>query len=455
MTLTVPPRGRPRRRRRKPSSKRRAASSAAAGGGGWRCSRWSSWPRPWACCRSEAGGPTRSASKRTAPAPAPQVQRRVNGPSLGLATSYQLTGPIGVAVDRAGDIYFTDGNRVYEVVRATQQLEVVAGTGAPGFSGDGGPGPEATLSGPSGIAVAPNGDVYFEDGNRVRKVSAADGVISTVAGDGRAGSQRERRPGRQGLAELRRGRGHRRGSQRLPRRGSRRRPVHRRGRQQRGPEGVAGHRVITGAAGPGIHCGPLDGICQAATHPCAPVGVAVDGSSNVFLATGCGAIRERVAATGVTSTIFSTNQDRALAGKGGDHDPTGLAVGSDKTLFVTEAYGRRLFELDMASGRVVPVAGTGTETLAANPARPRVTGDRLPRHLRVGLGRRGRWAGERLCGRLLQRRHPAGRPADRCDLNGRRGRSRRPHSSRGTAAERRTGRTEPPELDRAGPRWAE
>ena len=47
---------------------------------------------------------------------------------------------------------------------------------------------QARLSDPSGVAVAPNGDVYFEDGNRVRKVSAADGVISTVAGDGRTGS---------------------------------------------------------------------------------------------------------------------------------------------------------------------------------------------------------------------------------------------------------------------------
>jgi DNA-binding beta-propeller fold protein YncE len=39
-----------------------------------------------------------------------------------------------------------------------------------------------------------------------------------------------------------------------------------------------------------------------------------------------------------------------------------LAVGNDKTLFVTEAYGRRLLELDLATGRVVVVAGTGAET---------------------------------------------------------------------------------------------
>jgi sugar lactone lactonase YvrE len=310
---------------------------------------------------SGGGGPARP--RPAAPVPGPQVQRRVNGPSLGLATSFQLTGPIGVTVDRTGDIYFTDGFRVYEVVRATQQLEVVAGTGAGGFSGDGGPGPEATLSSPGAIAVAPNGDVYFEDGDRVREVSAADGVISTVAGDGRAGNSGNGGPAvkaslnfsEQGAADV--------------------------GLSDSiavSPDGnlymaeTANNEVqkvslatgiVSVAAGPGIHCGPLDGICQAATHPCAPVGVAVDGSSNLYLATGCGSIRERVATTGVMSTIFSTKQDRALPGKGSVHEPTGLAIGNDKTLFVTEGYGAQLLELNLASGRVEMVAGTGVETL--------------------------------------------------------------------------------------------
>ena len=121
--------------------------------------------------------------------------------------------------------------------------------------------------------------------------------------------------------------------------------------------------VITRAAGPGIHCAPLDGLCQTATHPCAPVGVAVDDSGNMFVATACGSIRERVAATGVTSTIFSAHQDPALGGARGEHEPMGLSVGNDKTLFVTDADGRQLLEINLASGRVVLVAGTGDETL--------------------------------------------------------------------------------------------
>jgi sugar lactone lactonase YvrE len=270
---------------------------------------------------------------------------------------------MGVAVDRGGDIYFTDGNRVLEVDRATQQLEVVAGTGRFGFSGDGGPGPQATLAGPSGIALAPNGDVYFEDGNRVRKVSAADGVITTVAGDGRTGSSGNGGPAvRASLDFGSAGNGDGGLSDSIA----------------LGPDGdlymaetgsnevqkvSLATGIITRAAGPGIHCGPLDGICQTASHPCAPVGVVVDSSSNLFVATACGSILERAAATGGTSTIFSTQEDPALSGTGGEHDPTGLALGDDRTLFVTEAYGRRLLELDPSSGRVVLVAGTGVETL--------------------------------------------------------------------------------------------
>ncbi len=63
-------------------------------------------------------------------------------------------------------------------------ITTMAGTGAPGFSGDNGPATKALLYGPKGIAVDPAGNVYFGDANngRVRKIS--NGVITTVAGNG-------------------------------------------------------------------------------------------------------------------------------------------------------------------------------------------------------------------------------------------------------------------------------
>jgi sugar lactone lactonase YvrE len=269
---------------------------------------------------------------------------------------------MGVAVDRAGDVYFTDANRVYEVDRATGQLEVVAGTGATGFSGDGGPGPLATLSGPRDVAVAPNGDVYFEDGSRVRKVSAATGVISTVAGDGAVGSSGNGGPAVRASLDFGGGStavGGLSDSIAVSPEGDLYLAEPANNDVQKVSRATG---IITTVAGPGIHCAPLDGLCQTATHPCAPVGVAVDSASNIFVTTGCGSITERVAATGATSTIFSTRHDPARAGAGGEHDPTGLAVGNDKTLFVTDAFSRRLLELELANGHAVLVAGTGVET---------------------------------------------------------------------------------------------
>ena len=61
--------------------------------------------------------------------------------------------------------------------------------GDPSQLGDGGPAADAHLSNPVGVALAPNGDVYIADTghNRIRRVTAATGVISTVAGDGLPG----------------------------------------------------------------------------------------------------------------------------------------------------------------------------------------------------------------------------------------------------------------------------
>ena len=121
--------------------------------------------------------------------------------------------------------------------------------------------------------------------------------------------------------------------------------------------------TITRVTGSGHHCASDDGICFATVPPCEPVGVAVDRSSDVFVATACGTVREVSGTTGAISTIFSARQSPALAGTGGKLDPVGLAVLDNQTLQVAAAYGGRLLEINVRSGRVTLVAGTGAETL--------------------------------------------------------------------------------------------
>src|ERR1019366_7456778 len=95
----------------------------------------------------------------------------------------------GVAVDAAGNLYIAEfsNNRVRKV-GTNGNIGTIAGNGVSGFSGDGLQATAAMLNGPQGVAVDSAGNVYIADtaNNRVRKV-AANGVITTVAGNGAAG----------------------------------------------------------------------------------------------------------------------------------------------------------------------------------------------------------------------------------------------------------------------------
>jgi DNA-binding beta-propeller fold protein YncE len=79
-----------------------------------------------------------------------------------------------LAVDSAGNVYFADtaGNRIQRIA-PDGAMTAVAGTGEPGFSGDGGPREAARLSGPWGVTIDPAGNLYIGDtGNhRVRKTT--------------------------------------------------------------------------------------------------------------------------------------------------------------------------------------------------------------------------------------------------------------------------------------------
>jgi uncharacterized protein (TIGR03437 family) len=107
----------------------------------------------------------------------------------GPATSAGIAGPQGVAIDTAGNLYIPEllGARVRKVTPAGV-IGTVAGSGAPGFSGDGGPATGATFYAPIAVTVDAAGNLYIADTTsaRVRKVNAA-GTITTVAGNGAHG----------------------------------------------------------------------------------------------------------------------------------------------------------------------------------------------------------------------------------------------------------------------------
>ncbi|MGC3974250.1 MAG: hypothetical protein QM771_07695 [Nitrospira sp.] len=107
----------------------------------------------------------------------------------GPARRARLNFPSAVAVDRWGNLYIADtmNHRVRKVDAKTGIITHVAGTGQARYSGDGGPAAQAAINEPTGLAVTDDA-LYIADqsNNRIRRVDFATGIITTAAGDGSA-----------------------------------------------------------------------------------------------------------------------------------------------------------------------------------------------------------------------------------------------------------------------------
>jgi sugar lactone lactonase YvrE len=107
----------------------------------------------------------------------------------GAATNASLNNPSDVAVDDSGNLFIADlaNNRIRKV--DTQGIiTTVAGNGSSGYAGDGGPATNASLTGSVAVALDASDNLFIGDSgnNRIRKVDA-QGIITTVAGNGSSG----------------------------------------------------------------------------------------------------------------------------------------------------------------------------------------------------------------------------------------------------------------------------
>ncbi|MBI5767410.1 MAG: hypothetical protein HZA93_06410 [Verrucomicrobia bacterium] len=101
-----------------------------------------------------------------------------------------LRGPRSLDFDTRGDLWLAtrEGNQVFRFDLAAGKIHHVAGTGAKGFTGDGGPAKLATLNGPKGITIGRDGRVYLVDteNHAIRVIDPKSQLISTLTGTGRA-----------------------------------------------------------------------------------------------------------------------------------------------------------------------------------------------------------------------------------------------------------------------------
>jgi sugar lactone lactonase YvrE len=274
----------------------------------------------------------------------------------GTATAANLYNPWGVAVDPAGNIYFADtGNRqVRKVTLSTGKVSIVAGTGQPGYSGDGQLAVNAQLRFPTGVAVDSAGSVYIADYSVVRKVAASTGIISTVAGNGTWGAGGDGGPAVNAQLEYAMGVA-----------------VDSAGNLYIADfvactirKVTASSRVITTVAGIADQYGN-SGNGGAATKATLgdPYGVTVDSTGNLYIADSSNSeVRKVTTSTGIIS-LLAGNGTWGYSGDGGAassaqlYFPTGVAVDSSGNVYIADEGNNAIRKVVVSTGVITTVAG--------------------------------------------------------------------------------------------------
>jgi trimeric autotransporter adhesin len=272
----------------------------------------------------------------------------------GLATSATLSSPADVTVDVAGSLFISDtGNNRVRKVSPIGIMSTVAGNGSSGFSGDGGSAISATLLNPIGVAVDAAGNLFIADAfnNRVRKVDTS-GVISTVAGNGVSGFSGDGGSAVSAALETPESIAlDVAGSLFIADKGNNRvRKVN--------PLGV-----ISTAAGNGVQGYSGDGGPATSAQLMQPIDVALDAAGNLFIVDAGAEVVRKVTAGGIVSTVAGTGV-QVFSGDSGPatsarlQNPTAIAVDAAGNIVFTDSGDNRVRKIS-PSGVISTVAGNG------------------------------------------------------------------------------------------------
>ena len=272
----------------------------------------------------------------------------------GLASLAEVRYPVGVALDRSGDLYITEGGgRRVRKIDQNGRISTVAGTGVVGFSGDGGPATRAQLGDPAGVAVDDSGNLYIADAtnNRIRKVDKA-GTITTIAGNGTPGFAGEGGPAVS--AELNYPWGvtvDRAGGLYIADTGNDRiRKVDASGR-------------ISTMAGSGIRGFSGDGEPAATAELALPDAVTVDRDGNLYIGDGGSHRVRKVDQNGTITTLAGTGPDYPDDGGPATqaflHNPTYAWVDKVGRLYLVDSSDHRIRRVN-PGGDITTIAGNGT-----------------------------------------------------------------------------------------------
>ena len=312
----------------------------------------------------------------------------------GAAISAQINGPFGIALDSAGSLYIADTtNNVVRKVSPDGTISTVAGTGTPGYLGDGGAARSAWLNGPEGVAVDAAGNLYIADtfNGRIRRVGT-DGIITTAAGIGSTGifsgdggpaisaalslppDVATDRAGNLYIADF--------GNSRVR---------------------MVTNGIITTAAGRNDGVPPIDGEEAVNARFEGPTGLTVDRGGNIyFVESGIGsgtglALGDykvwKVNAAGIL-TLFAGNGIASFSGDGSAataaqfNGPVGVAAGAAGVVYISDTQNQRVRAV-APGGTLATVAGTGVAGFNGEIVSPRAA--QLNRPQGVAADALGNW----------------------------------------------------------------
>jgi len=279
----------------------------------------------------------------------------------GSANFASLNSPTATALDTAGNIYIADyGNNVVRRVDSkTGVITTVAGTGNAGYSGDNGPATAAQLSSPVSLAIDGAGNIYVADyvNDVVRRIDAGTGIITTYAGQKSASAVGDGGPALNAQLSSPTGLAlDAAGNLFISTFGNRIRMV------------TAGSGTITTVAGTGgFGYTGNNGSATSATLAF-PEGIAVDGAGNIYIAdTQNNVIREVNATTGVITSVAGT-ASRGYAGDGGPATsatlnlPYSVAVDTSGNLYIADYNNAAIRKVAASTGIISTLAGSGSCT---------------------------------------------------------------------------------------------
>jgi sugar lactone lactonase YvrE len=275
----------------------------------------------------------------------------------GQATAAKFNNPRAVATDNSGNLYIADmRNYVIRKVSTTGTVSTVAGNGTAGTSGNGGPAVSGQLAQPTGMTIDQEGNIYIADFNAsvVKKVNS-QGIMTIFAGTGADGFGGDGGPA--SAAKL-----YKPVAVCLDQQGN----LYISDASNKCIRKVNKKGIITTFAGTPGHPGYSgDGGPATAAKLTQPAGIAADNAGNIYIADPSNSVIRKVSPNGIIST-FAGNGTSGYSGDGGPATKAEFQIGSPQGVAVDKAgnvyasdYQNHVIRKISTSGIITTIAGTG------------------------------------------------------------------------------------------------